>query len=142
VRRRWNPWRALREQADVVLVRSVPLAGPRGLAIVFADGEPVVALDPELGRVERRSVLAHELVHLERGLLPADAPEHVVAKEERQVDDEAARRLVPVDELRAVAASLLDVAETVEAWQLAEHFDVTEAVIHQRVDELRRRHAL
>lgn len=140
--RRWNPWRALREQADVVLVRSVPLAGPRGLAIVFPDGEPVVALDPSLGRVERRSVLAHELVHLERGLLPHDSPDHVVAREERRVDGEAARRLVPADELRAVAASLLDVAEAVEAWQLAEEFDVTEAVIHRRVEELRRRHRL
>ena len=139
---RWNPWRALRDLGDIVLVRDVPLAGPRGLAIVFPDGEPVVALDPALSRVERRSVLAHELVHLERGLLPAGAPEHVVAREERLVDDETARRLVPADELRAVAASLLDVAEAVEAWQLAEHFDVTEAVIHQRVDELRRRHRL
>jgi hypothetical protein len=54
----------------------------------------------------------------------------------------AARRLVPVDELRAVAAALLDVAEAVETWQLAEHFDVTEAVAHQRVDELRRRRLL
>lgn len=139
---RWNPWRALRDLGDVVLVRDVPLAGPRGLAIVFPDGEPVVALDPALSRVERRSVLAHELVHLERGILPQDAPDHVVAREERLVDDETARRLVPADELRAVAASLLDVAEAVEAWQLAEHFDVTEAVIHRRVDELRRRHRL
>lgn len=139
---RWNPWRALRDRGEVVLVRSVPLAGPRGLAVVFPDGEPVVALDPALGRVERRCVLGHELVHLERGLLPHDAPDHVVAKEERQVDEEAARRLVPADELRAIAASLLDVAEAVEAWQLAEHFDVTEAVIRRRVEELRLRHGL
>ncbi len=43
-----------------------------------------------------------------------------------------------VDELRAVAAALLEVAQAVEAWQLAEHFDVTEKVIHHRVEELRR----
>lgn len=67
---RWNPWAALRARADVVLVRSVPLAGPRGLAVVFPDGEAVVAVDPGLCRVERRCVLAHELVHDERGLLP------------------------------------------------------------------------
>ena len=118
---RWDPWEALYHAADVVLVEDVSLAGPRGLAIVFPDGEPVIALDPTLGRVERRCVLAHELVHLERGLLPRWAAEHVRANEERLVDGEAARRLVPEEELLALAA----------------HFDVTSKVLGLRVDGLR-----
>lgn len=137
-----DPGEALLARREIGLVENVPLCGPRGLAPVFPDGEPVIALGPSLGRVERRCVLAHELVHLERGLLPRDACDHRVAREERLVNEEAARRLVPADEFRAVAAALLDVAEAVEAWELAEHFDVTEAVIHHRVEGLRRRHGL
>ena len=137
----WNPWRELRHRAEITFARA-PLPGGVNGCIVALDDGTVVLVDEGLGRRERNATLAHELVHHERGLLPAGAPKHVVAKEERQVEDETARRLVPADELRAVAASLLDVAEAVEAWQLAEHFDVTEAVIHRRVDELRRRHGL
>jgi len=137
----WNPWRELRRRADLTFGRARLPQGVEG-CLVELDGGTVVLLDLDLGRRARNVTLTHELVHLERGLLPRDALGHQVAREERLVIDEAARRLVPVEELRAAAAALLDVAEAVEAWELAEHFDVTEAVIHHRVGELRRRHGL
>ena len=98
----------------------------------------VVLLDDRLGLEQRNVALAHELVHDERGLLPAGCPDHVVAREEGLVDDEVARRLVPVEEMLAIAARCDRLDEHLEAWELAEIFGVTEAVAHRAVAMLER----
>jgi hypothetical protein len=50
-----------------------------------------------LTQAERRCTLTHELVHLERGPVPTDPV--AAAREERIVDEIAARRLIPVEAL-------------------------------------------
>lgn len=54
-----------------------------------------ILLHPGLTAVEARCVLAHEIVHAERG----PSPEWARSKEERIADAEAARRLIPLDDL-------------------------------------------
>lgn len=58
------------------------------------NGADVIWLDPRMSQVERRCVLAHELVHLEYGHRGCQPP-----AVEREVRAEAARRLVHMDEL-------------------------------------------
>lgn len=48
-----------------------------------------------LTQAERRSTLTHELIHLDRGLVPLVHR----AREERRVDALAARRLIPLPDL-------------------------------------------
>src|SRR4051812_37862823 len=95
---RWNPWRALRVRARTILDWQA-LEGDVALTEVRPDGSEIIVLDPRLRRRERNAVLGHELVHLERGLLPEGTPSSVVQREERQVAGETARRLVPLQEL-------------------------------------------
>lgn len=56
-----------------------------------------VTLDSRLLQVERRSAIAHELVHIERGPVPRDP--WLAACEELAVEQETARRLIPLDRL-------------------------------------------
>lgn len=89
----WNPWRHLRDQYPGVTVhthRCLP-DGTTGM-----QRPDIMWLDRRLLQSERRSTLAHEIIHLERGLVP-DARWR--GREERAVDTIAARRLVDLDEL-------------------------------------------
>lgn len=122
-RRGWNPWAALRARRDVELVIT-PLPPACGGAAYWApeDLPAVIVLDRGLTQVERNAALAHELVHHERGLVGCRRVD------ERGVEDEVARRLVPVDDLAALRA-IAELNElTVEAWQVAEDFGVPDAV--------------
>lgn len=112
-----NPWRRLREMGEIELRWAALPAGVRGF---YCDN--TIVLDVGLSRVQRRATLQHELVHAERGVTGDPR------LDERGVDDEVARRLVPVDELYAMweIAVLNDLP--VEAWQVAEKFDVPDAV--------------
>ena len=60
---RWNPWAALRERAHLTL-RWARLDGILGYL-----ERDLVVLDDRLDRPERNAVLAHELVHEERGVV-------------------------------------------------------------------------
>lgn len=129
----WDPWR----EADGVPHISVawehlpPETG--GAAVVQRDGWVVVFLDPRLPASKRTAALAHELVHAERngGAHAPGAPGTwgpVVAREERRVDDEVARRLVPVARLLEAAEIVADLGGQVTAEELADEFDVPVAV--------------
>lgn len=85
---RYHPWRALRGLPHITLRWSAAVARGR------VDGH-TITLHPLLTQAERRSTLAHELVHLERG----PAPPHLTAREELLVEEIAARRLVDLDDL-------------------------------------------
>jgi hypothetical protein len=132
---RWNPWTALDARPDVVL-RHAPLAGTLiGLCDVGADGRgpATITLACDLTRRERTAVLAHELVHLERGggIDYEGAPaawNSVVAREERIVDREVACRLVPEAELRRFARARAGVDEPITIDDVMEEWDVPEWV--------------
>ncbi len=129
----WNPWRALRSRTHIVFGLAV-LPDRTGGAVYWPrGGRAALIIDPRLSRRDRNAALAHELVHDERGggadhagMPPSWAP--VVARDEAAVDQEVARRLVPLDELVKFCevAVLLDLGVT--AFDVAEHFDVPEPV--------------
>jgi hypothetical protein len=123
----------LRDHPEITFDRA-PL--PEGLDAVVArwpDGDAVIVLSTELGRRQRNAALMHELVHLERGggADTAGMPDGwrpVVARDEHQVDDEVARRLVPVDELRRFIRGRLDSDMPVSVIDVAGEFDVIDEV--------------
>lgn len=108
--------------------------GGRGRCEVHADGTEVVVLDPGLLRVDRCAVLAQELGHLLRGLLPTGTPPAIVSREEHQVASVAARRLVPVGELVTFIEARAD--EPVTVADIAEEFDVPHDVVELAVAHL------
>ncbi len=128
----WNPWRALRDRPHLTLKWGY-IDGAIGLWDPTGAGRADVWLDARLGRVARRCVLAHELVHDERrggSDLPGmpDSWRSVVASDERAVDDEVARRLVPFDDLAEFCRCKSSVDEPVTAEDVASFFDVTPSV--------------
>lgn len=113
-----HPWQALRAMTNVVVEWTRPLSTAPGAT----DGSTRIWLDPRLNQVERRCVLAHELVHLERGHVGCQ-PRAV----ERAVRAEAARRLVTTEDLLAA----LPWSGSVE--ELAEELWVTPLVLADRL---------
>jgi Zn-dependent peptidase ImmA (M78 family) len=93
----WSPWRHLREHYPHVVVYEHEM--PPGYLGCVDPEKGIIWLDSRLTQAERRSVLAHELGHLERG--PAPAGEHADPVEERAVDVWAARKLIAIHDLAA-----------------------------------------
>ena len=122
----WNPWRALRARDDIELVWADLPDDLLGTVAEDGEGGCTITLDPRLDRVTRRCVLAHELIHVERGI--TWGVEATMEREEVIVDTETARRLVPSGELRQVVAAMCSVGIGVEARHIAAHFDVTPEV--------------
>jgi hypothetical protein len=124
----WDPWAELDRREHIVLARA---RLPAGVHAVYArrGARAAILLDVRLPRRDRRAVLAHELVHDERGG-GADVPgmpaawTAVVAREERAVDAEVARRLVPPRELEAFVRTRDGLGDAVTLHDLAEEFDV------------------
>ncbi|AKJ72306.1 metallo-protease [Gordonia phage GMA4] len=90
----FHPWRWLTDRHPRIDVVWQELPGRRA---GYWDGGRIIVLDPRLTQAGRRSTLAHELVHVERGLIPIDPV--LLAKEERCVDEIAARQLITIDML-------------------------------------------
>lgn len=130
-------WRDLRDRTHLTLEWAF-LTGRRGELVEHFDGSRSVRLDARLSRRERRAVLAHELVHDERGILFDDStPATMVAKEECLVQAETLRRLVPPAELdRLVRARVVD--EGTVTWRdVVEWFDVPRAEAEEALRSLR-----
>lgn len=120
---RWNPWRALRARETARLrFRAVHPSAGRGY-IEIVGGYEVITLHHDLDPVERNAGLAHEIIHAERGVPPVDCPPLLLAKEETAVRRETARRLVPLDELRAFVAARAEFG-AVTAGDVGEEFEV------------------
>ena len=121
----WNPWRHAGEHhADVTIETGVELPGRLwGLTI----GRTIL-LCRRLDQAARRSTQTHEIIHLERGPVPADARGR--AREERAVSAEAARRLITLD---ALADAL---RWTREPDQLADALWVDVPTLRARMDGL------
>lgn len=123
-RGRWDPWRVLRERPEIEL-RFTDLGAMRGVWQRDEEGD-LILLDAALDRRARRCVLAHELVHAERGIGYGAASEATMEREEEQVRRAVARRLVPLDELAALARCR-DL-EVLSLHDVAEEFDVEEEI--------------
>lgn len=120
---RWNPWGALRARERALLrFRAVHPSAGRGYVIV-AGGVELIVLHHDLDQVERRAGLAHELIHLERGVQPEDCPPLLRDKEEAAVRKETALRLVPLDELRSFVNARAELG-AVTARDVCEEFEV------------------
>jgi hypothetical protein len=138
----WNPWDALQDRTDIVVaIRHLP-AGVNGAYKARGDRRAIV-LAQSLDGAGRRATLAHELVHDERGGgaaffgQPASwSP--VVARDERQVDDEVARRLVPPTDLDRLWRRARSVGGALGPGEVAAAFDVPPAVAAHALDLHRR----
>jgi hypothetical protein len=122
-----------------LVVDDLPSSTGGGVFMAMPDGSSVIALCRSLTQVERRSVLAHELIHDERGggcdgdFMPAEWAA-VVAREERLVDDTAVLRLVPPSELLRCCVELEMACTHVEPHHIAEAFHVTEDVARRALE--------
>jgi hypothetical protein len=111
------------------------LDGERGMW-TSGDGGDLIVLSAALGRRARRCVLAHEIVHAERGIGFGAASAATMQREEEEVRREVARRLVPSDELLAFLASRGGVGP-VTVDDIADEFDVEPHVAATAVTLLR-----
>ena len=119
----YNPWRDLRDNWPDVTVVIVPMPG-RLLGFVQY---PVIALRAGTTSAQRRCTLAHELIHLERGIDDCGPWED---REERLVHEEVARRLITTDQpVRAVR----DLGGTHDNAALAAALDVDTETLHVRL---------
>ena len=144
----WNPWDTLRSRTLIAMaVRPLP---PGVLGAYLARGHRrAIVLSSSLGRAERTATLAHELVHDERGGGAAFRGQPatwdpVVARDERQVDDEVARRLVPGPELDRLWRRARGVDGSLTAREVAAVFDVppevaARALVLRRSERRRKR---
>jgi Zn-dependent peptidase ImmA (M78 family) len=136
---RWRPWRTLRARGDVTFaLATLPDALGGGACLTFDDGHHVVLIDRRLDPAERLAVLAHELVHIERGGV-ADCLD--VGREERAVDRIVAGRLCPDSDLEALVDVLVEVEGGVTAAMVAEEFQVPVVVAERAMRALVERRA-
>jgi hypothetical protein len=129
----WNPWDVVARHDDLVVVVR-PLGDRKGLWQRDHLGDLIV-LDADLDHIERRAVLAHELIHAERGIGWGSATAATMAKEEHLVRWETAERLVP--------GALLErwlreewCGERIDPAEIAEQFGVPTDVAVQALDRL------
>jgi len=94
-------------------------------AITLESDGTHIALSKALHGVEEKEIVAHELGHCEYGgTYNRFSPYDISAKAERRADKWAYLKLVPPGELRAAFR-----AGIVEAWELAERFEVTDELM-------------
>lgn len=106
----YHPWRHLRSLSDWTLVWT---ALPGGLLGNCHWATKTITIRPGLLQAQRRSVLAHELVHVERGPFSKS----VAAREELAVAKQAARRLISIRDLGEAMAWSTDLHEIAdELW--------------------------
>ncbi len=138
---RWDPWVALRSRPHVHLRLDPEAALLGGAMLVTGPGMAFVVIDPALDQRSRRVALAHELIHEERGGgcdapgLPPDL-DVIVARDEADVIREVARRLVPPAALRRLLEQRHGLGLQVEAWEVAEAFEVDDATARSALTAL------
>lgn len=127
----YSPWRDLGVNWPQVEVRIADL--PPGTLGEIRRGGRLIVVRLGTTAAQRRCTLTHEIVHLERGL-PADLPPLLLDLEERRVEAEAARRLIPERALvRAATAAGADQRD------IAAQLRVDMATLRTRLVDLDRR---
>lgn len=129
----WNPWAELRGRRDVIMLFG---ALPDEVRAVhqLRGSTHVIVIDDEAGQVDRNHLLAHELVHIERGGgCPGAGWTHVpwgpvVSREEDRVEEIVAKRLVPQERLLRMALGACEVEGRLDPWVVAEEFRVPQHV--------------
>jgi Zn-dependent peptidase ImmA (M78 family) len=137
-RRIYHPWRELdRVGVDVAFTKLGDLAG------CWDPDQELIWLDTQLTQAQRRSTLAHELIHAEGRHEPCCTDWHE-RKQERAVECKAARRLIHLDDLMDALAWCLSLDEIAEELHVdrptldirIEMLDAEDqALIHLRFDE-------
>jgi hypothetical protein len=123
---RYDPWHDLAVNWPEIEVVTEPMGG-RLLGLLRY---PVIALRADTSAAQRRCTLAHEIVHLERGVGNCGP---WAAREELLVHREVARRLIPVSDLAAAVRSLGGSAVLAE---LAQALEVDVETARLRLDML------
>jgi hypothetical protein len=133
----WDPW-----AAAAGLPRLEIWFGdvPQGAVWHRDDEGDHITLDASASRRERRALLAHELIHVERGVGYPLASSATMQREEAIVRRETARRLVPPAELAALVARL-EALEPITADLVADEFDVPAYVAAEALEALRQESA-
>lgn len=121
----FHPWRRFRGLAAWTLRQADLPRGVHGFTDFIAG---TVTIDRRLLQVERRCTVAHEIVHIERGPVPADPV--LAAREESAVEAETARRLIELHELGGALAWANHPAEAADVLWVTEH------VLQVRLDHL------
>jgi len=93
---------------------------------------PVIALRADTSAAQRRCTLAHEIVHLERGV---DDCGPWADREELAIEREVAQRLIPLSRLVAATQAL---GGSEDHAALAAALDVDHLILHARLDCLSR----
>ena len=124
----WDVWAAV-EARDGLVFGTAPLPEVTGGGLFWPADPAVIVIDDRLEEPERREVLAHELVHHERGSVRHAGQSGewhvVVAREEGAVNDEVARRLVPRSQLIEHVRGQMALGEGTSPVEVAETFAVS-----------------
>jgi hypothetical protein len=131
----WNPWAAARRHPRLVIAYDTVPEGATWHR--DADGDRIT-IDARASRRERRALLAHELIHAERGIGHPVASAATMQREEAIVRRETACRLVPLDEL-ATFVERRGELEAVTPTLVADEFDVPEHVALEALRALQQR---
>lgn len=123
---RYDPWHDLARNWPEVEVVIEPMGG-RLLGVLRY---PVIALRAGTSAAQRRCTLAHEIVHLERGVGDCGPWS---GREELLVHREVARRLIPLADL---AAAVRDLGGSAVLAELAQALDVDLETARLRLDML------
>ncbi|MCK0174766.1 hypothetical protein [Mycolicibacterium sp. F2034L] len=121
----WHPWRHAHEHYPHVTISTGHELPERIWGLQLGAR---IWLCKRLNQVRRRCTLTHELIHLERGPAPTDPV--ALAREERIVDELAARRLITLDALTDALCWTRDPAE------LADHLWVDQPTLQTRMATL------
>lgn len=121
----WNPWRRLRELGHAVRLEWLDEL-PGGVDGLTTFDDNVIQMRRGLDQAQRRSILTHELVHVERGPYPRWRE----PAEERAVCAEAARRLITIEQLADALVWCYD------PWEAAEHLHVDHPTVVARLESL------
>jgi hypothetical protein len=131
----WNPWAAARAHPRLEIAFDDV---PQGATWHRDEHGDRITIDVRATRRERRALLAHELIHAERGIGHPVATPATMEREEAIVRRETALRLVPLEELAELVRRLDDI-EPVTALLVGEEFDVPEPVAREALFALRQR---
>jgi hypothetical protein len=142
--RRWSPW-AEAGKNPRIQIRLAELPEDTGGGACARRGDKIwIYLDRRLAPRERTAILAHELVHLERGgsrCRPANSMmSDLVIREEIVVDRIVAERLLPLDDLERFCECRAEI-NGIAPWEVADEFDVPEWVAMEGLASLALRRA-